>query len=459
MYDAVIIGAGMSGLAAGIRLAHFGRRVCILERHTSIGGLNSYYRAGGRRFDVGLHAMTNYRPNDPHRGPFSRLCRQLRLARDDFGLAPQLGSAVAFPGIRLEFTNEFEHFHAEMHRHFPGQRDNFQRLVAGLADYQDLGSPHVAHSARDVVAGWIDDPLLVEMIFCPILFYGGARPHDLDFGQFSILFRSIFMEGLARPLAGVRPILKLLVRKFKELGGELRLRSGVREIASANGRARAVVLDDGEELPARYVISSAGWRETMRLCGLTDNALPAAGEITFLESISLLDTEPRDLGLDRTVIFFNDSPQFRYARPDDPVDLHSGSICVPNNFAYDEPMREGCVRLTALANYDHWARLAPEPYREAKLEWYRRTVASAARFVPDFSASVVATDVFTPTTIRRYTGHENGAVYGCPEKRFDGRTHLENLLLCGTDHGFVGIVGTLVSGIMIVNRHVLKDEG
>ena len=42
------------------------------------------------------------------------------------------------------------------------------------------------------------------MIFCPILFYGGAREHDIDFDQFSILFRSIFLEGLARPLAGIQ---------------------------------------------------------------------------------------------------------------------------------------------------------------------------------------------------------------------------------------------------------------
>ena len=46
-YDTIIIGAGMSGLAAGIRLAHFDQRVCILERHYTIGGLNSFYRMGG----------------------------------------------------------------------------------------------------------------------------------------------------------------------------------------------------------------------------------------------------------------------------------------------------------------------------------------------------------------------------------------------------------------------------
>ena len=36
-YDVVIIGAGMSGLAAGIRLAYFDKSVCILERHRALG--------------------------------------------------------------------------------------------------------------------------------------------------------------------------------------------------------------------------------------------------------------------------------------------------------------------------------------------------------------------------------------------------------------------------------------
>ena len=58
MYDTIIIGAGMSGLAAGIRLAHYDRSVCVLERHYTIGGLNSFYRLRGRDYDVGLHAVT-----------------------------------------------------------------------------------------------------------------------------------------------------------------------------------------------------------------------------------------------------------------------------------------------------------------------------------------------------------------------------------------------------------------
>ena len=58
---------------------------------------------------------------------------------------------------------------------------------------------------------------------------------------------------------------------------------------------------------------------------------------------------------------------------------------------------------------------------------------------------------------RHQTGRRNGAVYGTPDKRFDGRTHLDNLYICGTDQGFVGIVGTIVSGIGIANQYLLRE--
>src|SRR6478735_4718436 len=127
MYDTIIIGAGMSGLAAGIRLAYYDQRVCILERHYTIGGLNSFYRLRGRDYDVGLHAITNFTPKGAKTGPLARLLRQLRFAWEDFSLSPQLGSAVAFPDVTLNFTNNPELLAAEVARAFPGQKDNYAR--------------------------------------------------------------------------------------------------------------------------------------------------------------------------------------------------------------------------------------------------------------------------------------------------------------------------------------------
>ena len=153
---------------------------------------------------------------------------------------------------------------------------------------------------------------------------------------------------------------------------------------------------------------------------------------------------------------YNDSPEFDYSKPTDLADVRSGVICSPNNFGYGEPLSEGVMRITALANFDRWAKLDEESYKLAKLRWYDQMVASAVRFVPDFRSSVIDTDMFTPTTIHRFTKREKGAIYGATEKRFDGTTHLKNLYICGTDQGFVGIIGTLISGISIANRYLLN---
>jgi len=458
MYDTIIIGAGMSGLAAGIRLAYFGQRVCILERHYTIGGLNSFYRMRGRDYDVGLHALTNITPKGTKKGPLARLLRQLRLSWDDLDISAQLGSDIVFPGVRLRFDNDLDLLRAEVAREFPTQQDNFEKLIDAVVDYDDLDETHQAISARERIAELITEPLLVEMIFCPLMFYGSAREHDMDWGQFSIMFRSIFMEGLGRPYAGVRLILKQLVRKFRGLGGELKLRSGVERLEVEEGHVARVVLEGGEVLEGKRVLSSAGWPETMRMCDDGDAVVTRnAGRLSFCETIATLDVQPQDLGHDRTITFFNDSDKFAWEESTSPCDIRSGVICSPNNFAYDEPLGEGTMRITSLANFDYWLNLDEEQYGLEKLRWYDRITDSAVKFVPDYRGRVIDTDMFTPTTVVRFTGHDNGAIYGTPEKQFDGCTHLENLFVCGTDQGFVGIIGSIVSGISMANQHCLRD--
>jgi len=138
--------------------------------------------------------------------------------------------------------------------------------------------------------------------------------------------------------------------------------------------------------------------------------------------------------------------------------VRTGVICSPNNFAYaadDGELADNLIRVTALADFGRWKSLGEDEYRVEKLRWYDRLAASAVRFVPDFRSRVIDTDLFTPTTIRRFTGHENGAIYGAPHKQLDGTTRVKNLFLCGTDQGYLGIVGSLVSGVSMANRHCL----
>jgi hypothetical protein len=185
--------------------------------------------------------------------------------------------------------------------------------------------------------------------------------------------------------------------------------------------------------------------------------------LSFIENIRVLKLQPRELGWGNdTIIFFNDSDRFEYARPEQQVDLRSGVICFPNNFEFGgAELPEGWLRVTCLADYDQWVGLPDERYRADKLRWLGETTRSARRFLPAVSdatldAATVATDLFTPRTITRFTGHLEGAVYGAPEKMHDGRTPLKNLYLCGTDQGLLGIVGAMLSGISMANQHILQ---
>ncbi len=458
-YQTIIIGAGMSGLAAGIRLAYYDHRVCILERHTTIGGLNSFYRLRGRNYDVGLHAVTNYAKPGTRSGPLAKLLKQLRLRWDDFDLSPQVGSSVVFPGHRLRFNNDVEGLRQDVHAEFPGEAHRFDALLRQIDAFDELNLSQQPISARKVVSGIISDPLLVDMLFCPLMFYGSAVPDDMDFQQFCIMFKSIYEQGFARPIKGVRQILKTLTRHYKSLGGELKLNHGVERIVSENGKAIGVVLDDGQEISADNILSSVGVAETHDLCGA---AVPAktvpSGEISFNEAIFMLDCLPSDMGHEETIVFYNSTDRFTYAPPQEPLDLDSGIICSPNNFRYDdgEQLEEGCIRVTALANPGYWMSLPDDEYYPAKEEWCRRMADAAVEHIPDFRPHVIETDVFTPRTIRRFTGHYQGAVYGSPTKVLSGTTPIQGLYLCGTDQGFLGIVGAMLSGITMANNHILR---
>lgn len=461
-YDAVIIGAGMSGLAAGIRLAHYGKKVCVFERHSIAGGLNSYYRRGGYDLDVGLHAMTNYVPRTQTRlTPLLKILRQLRLKHEDFGLFPQSGSLIRFPGAELGFNNDFEMLRSRVHSVFPAQKDNFEKLVAHVNSYDELNLEAKPLPAREVVARFITDPLLTDMLFCPLSFYGSADEADMEFGQFVIMFKSIFMEGFSRPYEGVRRIIKLLEDRYRERGGEIRYRAGVASIEVSAGRAEAVILDSGERVEADKILSSAGLIETMNICSDRGekNITARPGELSFTEAIMITGRMPRDFGHEHTIIFYCDGGRFNYRRPAGIVDYESGVLCCPNNFEYDRPLADGMLRVTNIANNRIWESLKKEDYTKAKNEVFERSLDAVKRHVPGFDKNDVKFhDVFSPVTVKRFTGHINGAVYGTPDKSKNGTTRINNLFICGTDQGFLGIIGAVLSGISIANLHFLMGN-
>lgn len=465
-YDCIVIGAGMSGLSAGIRLAMFDKKVVILEKHSIPGGLNSYYqrknfeKGGVRQFDVGLHALTNFIKKGEKGKPFSKILKQLRLSYDDFRLHPQTYSKIQFPDIALKFSNDFELLESEVRSNFPKEMDNFIRLVEIVKNFNELDLTLGYKSSRETLKEIVTDDLLIEMLLCPLLIYGSAWEDDMDFAQFVIMFKSLYFEGFSRPEGGVRTIISLLMKRLEDAGGVVKFRTPVSEI-KLNEKGEAIgVVANGEEILAPIILSSIGYPETVKLTNkFPSDRVPRTGAMTFLESIFVFDKKIPQSANDSTIVFYNNAPKYSYRPAVNYFDSSSAVVCFPDNYEIQNTEGEGTVRVTYMANFDQWKNLPREEYDMKKETVGNSAIDLVKKIVPGLDHKLLFKDVFSPTTIEKYTWHLNGTVYGSIDKTRDGRTPVPNLFIIGTDQGFLGIVGAILSGISMANLHGLMNGG
>jgi len=358
--------------------------------------------------------------------------------------------------MELKFSNDFELLLNEVHEKFPHEIDRFNLLVEKIRTFNELDLSLEYSSSRSVLKEILKDELLIEMILCPLLIYGSAWEEDMDFAQFVIMFKSLYFEGFSRPEGGVRTIISLLVNKLTELGGEIRYKTPVVEILTKDGVAFGVKTAS-EELLAPVVLSSIGYPETATITSEMTLS-PRVGAMTFLESIFVFDQKIPLEKNDSTIIFYNNASKYSYRPAKDFYDETSAVVCFPDNY---EPLKrdgEGTVRITYMANYQNWKSLEKEQYAQMKEEVGASALSLLHKLTPQFEGKLLFQDIFSPTTIERYTWHLNGTVYGSIDKTRDGLTPIKNLFIIGTDQGFLGIVGSMLSGISMANLHGLMNE-
>nr|MBF0221185.1 NAD(P)/FAD-dependent oxidoreductase [Desulfobulbaceae bacterium] len=461
----VIIGGGMSGIAAAIRHARFGQPTLILERHSRPGGLNSYYYRHGRLFETGLHAMTNFARPDQKRAPLNILLRQLKLSRKNFTAYPQFGSEINFPQRVLRFSNDFSELLDDVQRVFPKAVDGFNKLAELVKGYDPFqNGPWL--SARKCLNELIDDQDLIEMIFCPLMFYGNSEESDMDFSQFVIMFQAIFFEGFFRPFGTIKDFLAVLLDQYKSFGGEIRYQTSVDRLCLEGNTIVAVQTTNGEKISCSNVISTIGLPGTNKLLSPEQNENEEyVGRLSFVESIYLVPkARMKTIKNDSTSIFFSTGSKFTYRRPQTAVDTTSGVINFPDNFHGVASEEMSQIRVTNMANFDLWLQAdggavrggnRSPAYDSLKKRFQVQSLGAVQKIIGVFDDSIAFEDTFTPLTIERYTSKAAGAVYGSPVRVKDGLTPCDNLFIAGTDQGFLGIVGAMLSGVTMVNNHIL----
>ena len=275
---AVVIGAGLGGLASAMRLGALGYRVTVIDRLDVPGGRGSAIWKDGHRFDLGPTIVT-----------VPQIFRELwaacgRSLEDDIDLRPiDPFYEIRWPdGSRFEASGDTDRMIEEVRRLSPDDVPGYRKFLRDSEarywfGFEDLGRRSM-HRLRDLIAvlptfvrmradrsvyGHAakrvkDERLRMALSFHP-LFIGGD-PFNVT--SMYILVSHLEKEfGVHYAMGGVAEMARVMAGIVAEQGGVVRMETEVDEILFDGDRAAGVRLADGEEIGADLVVSNAdaGW--------------------------------------------------------------------------------------------------------------------------------------------------------------------------------------------------------
>jgi len=287
--DVVIIGAGMGGLTAAIRLAHRGCRVIVLEARDRPGGLATNVVFDGFPFDAGPYVLLD-RPG------LEWAFRQLEMELADqiqLNRIPDVYEIDAEHGPSVSVFDSLDRTANEIDRRWPGSGDRYRTFIermqstyARLQPFQWVSRPSICKLLK--TGAWRDIPFLLRSLSSvlasaqlpdPVMEALGIWTHVA--GQtmaaapssLAMVPAVIHNMGAYYPSGGIGTIPDALFETAKELGVTFHFETRVNHIRCHAGAATGVEIEGGEFHPADAVISNTGLGTYLKL--LTDDAASA----------------------------------------------------------------------------------------------------------------------------------------------------------------------------------------
>lgn len=280
---AIIIGAGLGGLAAAIRLAARGVGVTVLEKNATPGGKVNIQRGGGYTFDTGASLLTMRHVVDDlfesaerrtadylDIQPLDPICRYRWSDGATLDASTDLTKTErAIHEIAPEDVAGFRHFLDDARRKYEVAARTF--LAHSLNDLPRLLRPRHARdlalisSLRTLdahVGKYFRSPYL-RQLFNRYATYNGSSPFRTP-ATFALVPFVEFGLGAWYVGGGMYRLPAALARLSEELGVEIRTGAEVEKILIEGGRARGVRLVDGATRRADVVVSNADAVETYR---------------------------------------------------------------------------------------------------------------------------------------------------------------------------------------------------
>ncbi|MEL7451335.1 MAG: NAD(P)/FAD-dependent oxidoreductase, partial [Pseudomonadota bacterium] len=298
-YDAIVIGAGHNGLANAAYLAKAGLSVLVVEKNDYIGGAAvTREMHEGWKYSSCSYVCSMMR---------QAIHRDLDLGRHGLLLVPYLGTINFGDGDERLFSyHDEEANYLELKRHSPHDADAMHRFQADLTRYSQLIRKTLMRTPPDPTSFRPRD--IMELLYLAREFWKLGEKELYEYVRFFTMSAADFLEdyfenelikgamaspgiigtalgvyspgsayillhhvmgdvdgsigawGLAR--GGMGAISQALASACKEHGGQVRTSAGVSQVLVKNGRASGVVLENGDELHSRIVVSNLDAKRT-----------------------------------------------------------------------------------------------------------------------------------------------------------------------------------------------------
>ena len=269
----VIVGAGLGGLSAALRLAGAGRDVTIIERESVPGGRNGLLVDQGYRFDTGPTVLTM-----PSLIEDALNCVGEKLS-DWLELIPlrPLYRAFYHDGSQLDVFPNTQEMEAEIARVISPDE------AMGYRKYVDFVTKLYKYEMNDFIDRNIDSPLqLLTPNLAKLIAIGGFRklapkvsqylkdPRTQKVYSFQAMYAGVspqqalaiyaviaYMDsvnGVFFPKGGMHAVPRALAGAAEKHGVKIRYSTTVQSVAIKNGRATGVITDSGEHIGADVVV-------------------------------------------------------------------------------------------------------------------------------------------------------------------------------------------------------------
>lgn len=491
-YDVIVIGSGMGGLATASILAQLGKkRVLVVERHFKLGGFTHSFRRKNYEWDVGVHYVGEMQP-----GAMTRKIMDLVTRKGvDWHRIGSPFERFVFPEGTFEVPDDPAIYQQKLIERFPGEEANIKGYFKDLRKAQDwvarwfigkhlpkwlaplmtpFGKKLVGQTTTEYLSRF-EDPLLRAILAAQWPDYG-SRPCESAFGLHATVAADFFHGGFF-PIGGSKELANHAAAAIADHGGQCLINHEVLSINVTNGRASGITaLHKGQEVQftAPVIISNAGAVTTFgklvpeEYCRIErEQARQLKRGTSSLVLFVGLKDDPRNHGFDDANYWLynqldhNRKPGFQEGEPNriDGGFVSFGSLRCPGQ----DPHTAQVISFSSEQEWQKfgdgtWKKRGPD-YEQRKDEVTENMLAFVERHMPGFRDMIDYAELSTPLTVKTFTGHEAGMIYGqaCDADRLWKNSwrvgsSLKNLYLTGSDVGTPGVNGALMAGVMTAAR-------